>query len=157
MGSAEYKDGGGGSWSGRAGVPHRARYAAPAMEAAGFDLASDSGTSAVNTATRLDSLKKSSIVGGSRARNVRSVGSRAFTLRGKVWVDSDYREGMKKLTVRYGSAAWDTLVRVLKKLRPVFALGRKVLVVYRGKAIEISDDDGLESLDEKKLRKFLES
>jgi Ca-activated chloride channel family protein len=76
---------------------------------------------------------------GDAARSVRRVDARTFLLRDSVWTDQRYRSEMPTVTVKPFSKAYFDLLTTIPELRPVFALGSRVIVVGRDRAIALSD------------------
>lgn len=70
---------------------------------------------------------------------IRRVDGHTFELRDGVWVDSRYRASLERTVVRPFSPAYFALVAELPELRSPFALGARVVVVGRARAIELAD------------------
>jgi Ca-activated chloride channel family protein len=71
--------------------------------------------------------------------STRRVGGRTFVLRDSVWTDTRYRPTMPTTTIKPFSQAYFDLLDRLPELRAVFALGARVLVVGKDRAISLSD------------------
>jgi Ca-activated chloride channel family protein len=69
----------------------------------------------------------------------RRVDGRTFTLTNGVWTDARYRQGMDTLVVKPFSPAYFDLMADLPDLRAPFALGERVIVAGRTRAIVLSD------------------
>jgi Ca-activated chloride channel homolog len=67
--------------------------------------------------------------------NVRTAGSKTFTLKDGAWVDTDYKEGSRLPTVevKFGSDEFFKLIADEPQLGEYFSLGQKVVVVLRGR------------------------
>ncbi|MEM9190550.1 MAG: VIT domain-containing protein [Myxococcota bacterium] len=68
---------------------------------------------------------------------LRPAAGRTFRRVRSVWVDTSFRRSMPTLTLGYGTRSYFALLRRRPELRPAFALGREVVVVYEGKAIRV--------------------
>jgi hypothetical protein len=79
------------------------------------------------------------------AVSVRRVDARTFAMRDGVWIDQRHRAATPTTKIKAFSKAYFDLVAALPELRPAFALGTRVIVVGRTRAIELSDD-GVETL-----------
>ena len=80
------------------------------------------------------------------------IDSRSLLLRDGVWVDQAFRPGMTVVQVKYLSPAYFSLLAHEPRLKKVFSLGRRLLLVLpSGKAVQI-DEDGWERLDPEQLR-----
>jgi len=101
-------------------------------------------------------MKGSSVVRQRSSERVQAVGARSFYLRDGVWVDSDYKESMKTLTVEYGSSAYFTLLSTLDKLSSCFTLDKQVIVVYKGHAIKVVESGGKTELTVEEIKAFFE-
>ncbi len=93
------------------------------------------------------------------ARNAatRNINRRNFYKIGETWVDSEYKEEMTKIRVRYGSEAYFKLLELKPELKDYLALGTNLILTVNGNAIFIEDVEKME--DEVKiseLEKLLE-
>ena len=70
---------------------------------------------------------------------------RTFSLEGGTWTDVRYRGTMTTIKIKPFSKVYFDLMKELPDLRAVFALGDRVIVVGRDRAIHLADD-GVESL-----------
>jgi Ca-activated chloride channel family protein len=75
----------------------------------------------------------------------RRIETRTFTLNTGVWTDGRYRAGMTTIKIKPFSTVYFDLMKELPELRAVFALGDRVIVVGRDRAIQLADD-GVESM-----------
>jgi hypothetical protein len=71
--------------------------------------------------------------------STRRIEGRTFVFRDSVWTDTRYRPTMPTTTIKPFSQAYFDLVDRLPELRAVFALGARVLVVGKDRAIKLSD------------------
>jgi hypothetical protein len=76
---------------------------------------------------------------------MRRVDTRTFTLRAGVWTDERYRPAMNTSRIKPFSKAYFDLLSALPELRAVFALGNRVAVAGRDRAIILADD-GVDTL-----------
>jgi len=135
-------------------APQHSAMRAPASAARKMDFEADSGALAVETAEKLKDMKKSSVVGAATSAASRMVGARTFYERDGVWTDSDFRDGLPTLTVKYGSDAWMTVTSTLTALKGCLALGKDVVVVYKGKVLAVRADEGVTKLSTAELKAF---
>ena len=84
---------------------------------------------------------------------VQRVGDRVFTQRDGVWVDARHRDGLQTVRLRAYSDAYFKLLEALPELRPVLAIGDRVIVAGRSVAIEVGPK-GVEQLGEAELRRI---
>jgi hypothetical protein len=66
------------------------------------------------------------------------VDGRTFVLRDSVWTDTRYRPTMPTMTIKPFSQAYFDLLDRLPELRAAFALGARVLVVGKDRAISLA-------------------
>ena len=85
---------------------------------------------------------------------MRRVDGRTFALRDGVWRDERYRVGMATTRIKPYSKAYFDLIAELPELKPVFALGNRVIVVGKDRAISLADD-GVETLSPQSLTAFV--
>jgi Ca-activated chloride channel family protein len=71
--------------------------------------------------------------------STRRVEARTFVLRDGVWTDARFHSGMTTVTIKPYSNAYFDVMKQLPELRAVFALGERVTVVGRDRAISIAD------------------
>jgi len=127
--------------------------AAPAAESR--DLVFESARTAAaqrqmtNVAT-LDSMTVAMKSANGRAADARQVGGHVLTLRDSVWTDAAYHQGMRSIVIKPYSSAYFSILERLPELRPVFAIGDRLIVVGRTRAIELRDD-GASQLDTAEL------
>jgi Ca-activated chloride channel family protein len=114
-----------------------AMNAPAAMRDMSFEAAkAASAQRTITTAVALDSMAAAS---ERKDGGTRRVDGRTFVLDAGVWTDVRFKPGMQKLAIKPYSKAYFDLVAQLPELRPVFALGSRVIVVGKSRAIELSD------------------
>lgn len=74
----------------------------------------------------------------------RAVGAKTFYLLNSKWIDSELKGQKSQITVKAWSAAYFDLCQKHPELAKYLSLGEKVIVIYSGKVIEISPDNGVE-------------
>jgi hypothetical protein len=82
-------------------------------------------------------LKEEEKVVESRLETIKYVGEKTFYLRDGVWVDSEYKEGMKTIEVSFGSEGYFNLLSEKSDLGKYFSLGKKVIVCWQGSCYRI--------------------
>jgi Ca-activated chloride channel family protein len=109
--------------------------------AAARDMSFEAAKAASAQRTITNAVALDSMAAASEARDsgTRRVDGRTFVLDNGVWTDVRFKPGMQKLAIKPYSKAYFDLVAQLPELRPVFALGSRVIVVGRARAIELSD------------------
>lgn len=102
--------------------------------------------SAQRTANSVAALDSMSAAGtATTAASTRVVNGHTFVLRDGVWTDARYVPTMPTTKIRPFSKAYFDIVAQLPELRAAFALGDRVIVVGRDRAIS-SGDDGVAEL-----------
>jgi Ca-activated chloride channel family protein len=122
----------------------------PASVAADRDLRFEAAKAAsaqrsANSVAMLDSMSAKSELRKESDATTRRIESRTFTLNGGVWTDARYRAGMTTIKIKPFSTVYFDLMKELPDLRAAFALGDRVIVVGRDRAIQLADD-GVESM-----------
>jgi Ca-activated chloride channel homolog len=71
--------------------------------------------------------------------SVRTIGDKTFQLKGEEWVDTQFQESstLPKIEVQFGSEEFFKLIAKEPKLADFFSLGKKVVVVYKGKLYKV--------------------
>jgi len=71
---------------------------------------------------------------------MRKVGGKTFYLRDEVWTDADFKPDAKlpETTLVFGSDAYFDLLKRERKLAEFFALGERVVVVYKGRVYRVN-------------------
>ena len=105
----------------------------------------------------VDSVARGTI-GANRemAASMRRVDSRTFVLRDSTWTDQRYRSSMSTTKIKAFTKAYFDLVSALPELRAAFALGNRVIVVGRDRAIALSED-GAETLSSAALASLVKT
>jgi len=117
----------------------------PAPAAARFESAkAASAQRALSTVAAMDSMTAAS-ERRDAASTMKRVNARRFLLTDGVWTDERYTAGMPKVSIKPFGKAYFDLVAELPELRDVFAIGERVIVVGRDRAIEVSDH-GIDSM-----------
>jgi Ca-activated chloride channel family protein len=76
-----------------------------------------------------------------RSSAVRNVGGKTFYLReGEVWTDAEFKQGAKlaETSVPFGGEAYFDLLKREPKLADYFALGERVVVVFKGRVYRVT-------------------
>jgi Ca-activated chloride channel family protein len=92
---------------------------------------------AMSSVAMADSL--SMAVSRETAHSARRIDARTFILRDSVWTDQRYRSDMPTTAIKPFSKAYFDIMTELPELKAVFALGSKVIVVGKDRAISLSD------------------
>lgn len=100
---------------------------------------------AANSVAMLDSLSSTVETRRASDTSTRRIDGRTFTLQTGVWTDVRYRPGMNTTKIKPFSKVYFDLMNELPELRAVFALGDRVIVVGKDRAIQLADD-GVESM-----------
>ncbi len=121
------------------------------------DEAARSGPGAVRVSRTLRRWKEARRAGEGGLSAVRTrlrkAGDKTFVQLHGVFVDTEFKEGMKELKLKWGSDAYFAALRALPELKDYLALGEDVIVVIEGKALIVAED-GEEELREEDLRAF---
>lgn len=81
---------------------------------------------------------------GLQSPDSRAVGAKTFYLLDSKWIDSELKGQKSQITVKAWSAAYFDLCQKHPELAKYLSLGEKIIVIYSGKVIEISPDQGVE-------------
>ncbi len=75
-----------------------------------------------------------------RAGTTRKVGGKTFYLRGEVWVDAEFKEEARlaETVLEFGSEEYFALARREPQLARFFALGERVVVVFKGRVYRVN-------------------
>jgi hypothetical protein len=128
-----------------AGASNAPAPMAPVAEMRFESAKAASAQRAANSVAVLDSLAraKPSGVGESNdgsAASTRSLNGHTFVLQSGTWTDARYTKSMPTTKIKPFSKAYFDLVAALPELRASLALGDRVIVVGRDRAISTSDD-----------------
>ena len=102
------------------------------------------GQEAVQFSTELNLMKDMEKEAREASEAIRYVGTKTFYLRKGVWVDGEFQEGMETIQVEFGSDDYLKLVTAHPELGRYFAIGKEVIVVYAGKAYEVTTPEDKE-------------
>jgi Ca-activated chloride channel family protein len=120
------------------GVVHRWRQALKDKVVAAAPAAEEkSGKRAVTYSKELKKMKKAEAESLDTEAGVRYVGNKVFFLQNDTWVDNEYKEGSKTIKIEFASTRYFKLLKQKPELKKYFALGEKVIVVYKGIVYEI--------------------
>ncbi|MEW6355872.1 MAG: VIT domain-containing protein [Planctomycetota bacterium] len=111
-------------------------------------MKADSGRDAFDMAKKVRALKEEQAAGeGDKggARIVKHVGARTFVLVEGVWMDTNYKEGMQTIKVKYGSATYFKLLDAKPEWKEIFLLGDRVAFVVGNQCVMIGEE-GAEEL-----------
>jgi len=97
------------------------------------------GRSAVSSAMDIMDLKKKDTPGEPTLDTIKHLGYKTFYLRDKIWVDSEYREGMRLREVKYLSDRYFEILRRKPELGRYFALAENIIVVHEGECYKVSE------------------
>lgn len=99
-----------------------------------------SGEAAVQKSMAQDALRAAERPAEAEVAQVRVVGNKTFVLQEGLWVDTVFDpERMQPVQVPFGSEAYFHLLAEKPALGPYFALGQKVVVVWKGQAYQVMD------------------
>ena len=140
--------GGGGGGTGAGGDLRMRRGAAPS---AGDFARAQYGAEAVEAAKSIADLKRAERPTGLA---VKKVGERTFEYWSGFWVDRQYKTDMTTVEVKYLSDAYFKILAAAPELKDVFALGDRVVVVLKGKALVIQAE-GKEDMSDKDVADLL--
>ncbi|HEY0078020.1 MAG TPA: VIT and VWA domain-containing protein [Pyrinomonadaceae bacterium] len=98
------------------------------------------GEMAVKESKRARAQQEVLSVEAERSETVRKVGGKTFYLREGVWVDSEFKEDARlpQTALTFGSDEYFALLKREPKLADYFALGERVLVVYKGRVYRVT-------------------
>lgn len=99
--------------------------------------ATKSGESAVKYSEELKRMKKAEAEPFAADAGVKHVGKKQFFLQNDTWVDSKFKEGTKTIKIEFASKKYFKLLAEKPELKQYFALGEKVIVVYKGKVYQV--------------------
>ncbi|MDA0321424.1 MAG: VIT domain-containing protein [Verrucomicrobia bacterium] len=105
------------------------KTASPARGPVDSYLRQQSGKKAVDLSRAIAKYKQAEFSKDQIANSVRRVGKRIFYLIDHVWIDQDYREGMKETRLVYAADEYFVFLEKHPDLKSVFALGERVIVV----------------------------
>ncbi len=88
-----------------------------------------------------DKLGKLDEAGGTSGSQKRLVAGKTFYLRTGVWTDSEFKAGigLPEITLTFASDSYFNLIEQEPKLAEFFALGKRVVVVWKGKLYRVEE------------------
>src|SRR6185436_14085024 len=100
---------------------------------------------AANSVAALDSMsaaapRRDAVAAGERSASTRVVNGHTFVLRDGVWTDARHTASMPTTKIKPFSKAYFDILAQLPELRGALALGDRVTVVGRDRAISFADD-----------------
>jgi len=90
-------------------------------------LEKEEGAEAIQLSEAIDAYKRASAPATGPAA-VKNVGKRMFYLLDGVWTDREFRKGMKTIALKYASDEYFRFIEKHPDLKPVFALGDRLVV-----------------------------
>ena len=106
-----------------------------------FEQVTVTGESAVVYSKTETKMKESDRVDSpeSYLTSIRTVGDKTFQLKGEEWVDTQLKESstLPKIEVQFASEEFFNLIAKEPKLADFFSLGKKVVVVFKGKIYRV--------------------
>lgn len=72
---------------------------------------------------------------------VKKIGAKTFYLENDVWIDSEFKAeaGLSETKLSFGSDDYFDLLTAEKELAPFFSLGKRIVVVWKGKVYRVSE------------------
>jgi len=118
-----------------------------------------SGEDAVKLAKTIGELKRGKTTEAGRKSRlsmslVKRIDGRTFYHYAGFWVDGEFTDKLERVHVKYLSDAYFKVLEKLPKLKDVFALGPRLIVVS-GNAALVIDDEGKETIDAAELNKLI--
>jgi len=99
------------------------------------------GKSAVTTSTAVREAKESaSVQSGAQGENMTIAGDKVFIKRGNVWIDAEHRDDKPTVILQYGSDEYFALLSKYPELGKYFALGKNVIIFYKGEIYSVQED-----------------
>jgi Ca-activated chloride channel family protein len=113
---------------------------APPAPLAMESMKRNTGEMAVKESKKARAQQEVLRVEGEKSETVRKVGGKTFYLREGVWVDSEFREDSRlpQTALTFGSEEYFALLKREPKLAEYFALGERVLVVYKNRVYRVT-------------------
>jgi len=118
-------------------------------------LRTSTGEAAFDMAKKVRQLKEKAVAEEeTRGRAVKHVGTRTFVLVNGVWTDSDCKDGMQSIKIKYASRAYFKLLDAKPEWKEIFLLGDKISFVVNGKCVIIGDE-GVEDLTDEQVKELI--
>ena len=120
-------------------------------------MKTDTGKTAVDFADAVKDMKtaEGNIDDEDDAAGIRYIAGRAFKHQSGGWIDLKYKPSMKILKIKYMGKAYFTLLQKSSKLKKIFALGDRIIVVVGSNRAIIVSPDGRDSVSDSELKKFI--
>src|SRR5262249_18571728 len=105
----------------------------------------EAGKNAVDFSKNKEELRKAETItvtsSSDSANQIRQIAGKTFYLRDGVWTDSEFKVEAKlpAVTLKFASDEYFNLVGQEPKLAECFALGRRVVVVWKGKVYRVEE------------------
>jgi len=120
----------------------------------------ESGAEAMELSRELQALKRADVAGaairgGKRRVTVRKVARRTMVLYQGFWIDVDWTEKLERVSIKYAGDAYFKLLAAEPKLKDVFKLGTRLIVVLPSKVALVIQDDGKDTLSEQEIKRLL--
>jgi Ca-activated chloride channel family protein len=134
-----------------AGLPPIARdnVRREALQQSTSDVMATGGAGAVDASKKMSEMKTTAapmatpmpVKGkdGGEAVEIKYVGTKTFALKNGVWTDIEYEPEMKVIEIKYGSDVYFDLLTKDTELGKFFALGKNLIVCYKGKCYKIKE------------------
>ena len=124
------------------------------------DMAEESGVSAMDLSKRLQQLKNADRSDDGRGRAaqgaVRTVAGRRMVRYYGFWIDANWTAEQKRVTVKYAGDAYFKLLAAEPKLKDLFKLGTRLIIVMPSRvALVITEDDGKDVLTDAEIKSLL--
>lgn len=138
-----------------------ARAVLDALEKARKDMRESSGWRALALSSELKALRDATRdtagdAGRQRQIPIRSVAGRTMVEYHGFWVDADWTPDLERVAVKYAGAAYFDLLKAEPRLKDLFALGTRLIVVLPSKvALVVSEDEGAGTLQAKEIQRLL--
>lgn len=106
-----------------------------------YDAAMQMPVGAEGVSVALDALemKKSQVAGLPRLETIKHVRHKTFYLHNNIWVDGEYKEGVKVKDIKYLSEDYFNILRGKPELGRYFAAAKNIMVVYEGICYRVSE------------------
>ena len=99
--------------------------------------ATKTGERAVKYSEELKRMKKAEAEVSEPGLGMKHVGEKVFFLQDDTWVDSEFKEGTETIKIEFASERYFKLLKKEPELKKYFALGEKVIFVFKRKAYQV--------------------
>ena len=96
-----------------------------------------SGKPGFAIAKGLGAMEREVVIEEPRTVTIKRVGDKVFYLKDNIYVDRDYKEGMKLVELGFGSPEYFELIRKHPECAKYFAIGESIIVVIEGTAYKV--------------------